>query len=46
MKNIGYVRCLGLGIALAKKALAKNGNPPPEFLVNDTNVLTIIRRHP
>ncbi len=46
MKNLGYVQRFGLGISLAKKELAKNGNPPPEFLVNHAHVLAIVRRHP
>lgn len=44
MKNLGYVQRFGLGIPLAKKELAKNGNPAPEFFVNNTQVLVTIRR--
>jgi ATP-dependent DNA helicase RecG len=45
MKNLGYIQRFGMGIALARKELAKNGNPPPEF---DTSLvqglLVTIRR--
>jgi len=44
MSNLGYVQKFGVGIALAGKELEKNGNPPPEFRVEDTHVLAILRR--
>jgi ATP-dependent DNA helicase RecG len=44
MKNLGYVQRFGVGIAIARQELAKNNNPPPEFLVEDAHVLVIIRR--
>jgi ATP-dependent DNA helicase RecG len=44
MKNLGYVQRFGIGIALARKELEKNGNPPPEFKIEDTNVLVTLRR--
>lgn len=44
MKNLGYVQRFGVGIQLAKRELEKNGNPPPEFIVEDTNVLVVLRR--
>ncbi len=43
MKNLGYVQRFGIGIALARKELQKNSNPPLEFRADDTNILTIIR---
>jgi ATP-dependent DNA helicase RecG len=46
MKNLGYVQRFGIGIPMARKELEKNGNPPPEFVVEDTYVLVIIRRRP
>jgi ATP-dependent DNA helicase RecG len=46
MKNLGYVQRFGIGIQLARKELEKNGNPPPEFIVEDTYVLVIVRRRP
>lgn len=46
MKNLGYVQRFGMGIALARKELERNGNPPPEFVIEDTHVLVIVRRQP
>lgn len=46
MKNLGYVQRFGVGIPLARRELAKNGNPPPEFVVEDAHVLVIVRRRP
>jgi ATP-dependent DNA helicase RecG len=46
MKDLGYVQRFGMGIALARQAMAANGNPPPEFLVEDTHVGVILRRRP
>jgi ATP-dependent DNA helicase RecG len=44
MRNLGYVQKFGVGIALARKELEKNGNPPLEFRIEDTYVLAILRR--
>lgn len=44
MMNLGYVQRFGIGIQIARKELEKNGNPPPEFVVEDTYVLVIVRR--
>ncbi len=44
MKNLGYIQRFGIGIQLAKKELEKNGNPPPEFVVEDTSVMVVLRR--
>jgi ATP-dependent DNA helicase RecG len=44
MKNLGYIQRFGIGIQLARKELAKNGNPPLEFTIEDTNVLVTLRR--
>jgi ATP-dependent DNA helicase RecG len=46
MKELGYVQRFGYGIALARKEMAKNGNPPPEFQVEDSFVGVILRRRP
>lgn len=46
MKNLGYVQRFGMGISLARKELKKNGNPPPEFSVEDALVFVTIRRRP
>lgn len=46
MKNLGYIQQFGMGIPLARKELAKNGNPPPEFdRSSQQNLLVTIRRH-
>lgn len=44
MKVLGYVQRFGVGIATARRLLAENGNPPPEFEPRDTHVLATIRR--
>ncbi len=44
MRNLGYVQKFGVGLQLAKGSLAENGNPPPEFIVEETNVVVIVRR--
>jgi ATP-dependent DNA helicase RecG len=44
IKNLGYVQRFGMGIQIARKELEKNGNPPPEFNVEDANVLVIVRK--
>ena len=43
MRNLGYVQKFGVGIALARKELEKNGNPPLEFKIEETYVLAILR---
>ncbi len=44
MKNLGYVQRFGIGILMARQALEKNGNPSPEFCLEETHVLVTIRR--
>jgi len=46
MKELGYVQRFGYGITLARNEMKKNGNPPPEFQVEDAHVAVILRRHP
>lgn len=46
MKNLGYVQRFGIGIPTAQKELAKNGNPPAEFVIEDSYISVIIRRRP
>jgi len=43
LKNLGYIQRFGVGIAIARQELRKNGNPPPEFTVEDTNILALVR---
>ena len=44
MKNMGFMQQFGTGITRARRALAKNGNPPPEFDVQDTLIYTTIKK--
>ena len=44
MKDLGYVQRFGYGIPTAKRALQKNGNPPAEFLIEDSYLSVIVRR--
>jgi ATP-dependent DNA helicase RecG len=46
MKVLGYVQRFGVGIATARRLLAENGNPAPQFDPRDTHVLVTIRRAP
>ncbi len=46
MRVLGYVQRFGVGIATARAALAKNGNPPPEFDVQPNWVHCTVRRRP
>jgi ATP-dependent DNA helicase RecG len=46
MKELGYVQRFGMGIAMAREAMARNGNPLPEFQVEDSYVAVILRRRP
>lgn len=44
MKNLGYVQRFGIGIELARQQLQKNGNPPLEFVVEDSHILVTIKK--
>jgi ATP-dependent DNA helicase RecG len=44
MKALGYVQRFGVGIPIARRELAKNGNPPLEFTVEPASVLVTVRR--
>jgi ATP-dependent DNA helicase RecG len=46
MKNLGYVQRFGVGIALARAELARNGNSAPEFQPEDSYMLAVVRRRP
>lgn len=45
-KVLGYAQRFGAGIALARRELEKNGNPPPEFQTEQNYVIAIIRKAP
>lgn len=44
MKVLGYVQRFGVGIAMARKLLAENGNPAPEFNVTPNHVHVTVRK--
>ena len=44
MKSLGFMERFGMGIAKAREALNENGNPPPEFDVQDTFVFAVIKK--
>lgn len=46
MKVLGFVQRFGVGIATARRALRGNGNPEPEFLVEDALVQVTLRGRP
>jgi len=46
LKNLGYVERFGVGIAIAKDALAKNGNPTLKYVVEDQHVHVTVYRAP
>lgn len=46
LRNLGYVQRFGIGIQIARRELEKNGNPPPEFVVETSHVLALVRRRP
>lgn len=43
LKNLGFVQRFGVGIELARKEARENGNPPPEFDVQDNHILATLR---
>ena len=43
MKTLGFAERFGMGIAIARNELSRNGNPPLEFQVNPQHVLAIVR---
>lgn len=46
LKELGYVQRFGMGLAMARKAATDNGNPAPEFQVEDAFVNVTVRRAP
>lgn len=46
LKALGYVERFGIGLAIARDALARNGNPAPQFTIDDTNVLVTVKLRP
>lgn len=46
LSRLGFAQGFGAGIPLAKKALAANGNPPPEFSFSGAGVTAVVRAAP
>jgi ATP-dependent DNA helicase RecG len=46
MRTLGFVQRFGIGIATARRELARNGNPPVEFDVQAAAILATVRRRP
>ncbi|EWY37416.1 hypothetical protein N825_17555 [Skermanella stibiiresistens SB22] len=46
LKNLSYVEKFGVGLAIVRQALAKNGNPPAEFSAQATGVNVTVRQRP
>lgn len=46
MRALGYVQRFGAGLAIAKRTLADNGNPPPDFDVTSSYVSVTVWRTP
>ena len=43
MHNLGYAQRFGFGIPFARKSLDDNGNPEPEFIVEDHRIIVTVR---
>nr|VFJ61439.1 MAG: ATP-dependent DNA helicase RecG [Candidatus Kentron sp. FM]VFJ74308.1 MAG: ATP-dependent DNA helicase RecG [Candidatus Kentron sp. FM]VFK14014.1 MAG: ATP-dependent DNA helicase RecG [Candidatus Kentron sp. FM] len=44
LKELGYIQRFGLGIAIAREEMEKNGNPPIQFQVEDNQVTVVLRK--
>jgi ATP-dependent DNA helicase RecG len=44
MKSLGYANRFGRGIGRIRSALSRNGNPDPEFTVDDSSWSVVLRR--
>ncbi len=42
MRVFGFVQRFGIGIPIARRLLSENGNPEPEFKIDDTTVVATI----
>ena len=43
MRGLGFAQRFGLGVPLARRALAENGNPPPEFAFSPAETRVTVR---
>jgi ATP-dependent DNA helicase RecG len=46
MKSLGFVNRFGRGVGRVRKALAVNGNPPAEYVIDDSSWSVTVRRAP
>jgi len=46
LKTFGYIQAFGRGIAIARRELERNGNPPPEFSATPSAVVAILKAKP
>lgn len=46
LKTFGFIQAFGRGIAVARKEMEKNGNPPLEFVTNQSAVVCLLRKKP
>jgi len=44
MKSLGFVNRFGRGIGRIRRTLEQNGNPAPEFLVDESSWVVVLRR--
>ncbi|WP_374377370.1 ATP-binding protein [Dongia sp.] len=44
LRNLNYVERFGVGIPIAREALEKNGNPPPDYQIEDQHVHVTVRQ--
>lgn len=43
LKTFGFIQAFGRGIATARRAMTLNGNPAPEFEINQSAVVCVLR---
>ena len=43
IKTFGFIQAFGRGIAITREEMKRNGNPPPEFTVDQNIVLCVLR---
>ena len=45
MKTYGFIQRFGRGIQIAENEMKRNGNPPPEFCVDASRVVVVLRKN-
>ena len=46
LKTFGYIQAFGRGIAITRRELERNGNPPPDFLITPNAVVVTLKSKP